>query len=156
MKYAISSIKTGGAPSEYSFSLTDFAWSATNYKPLAKQIIEKLKLSPASASTIPDDFLPNIAKAEFSSLFAENTRISKALSENPLDPSLHEQAAMLQGAFSMLEICALFSDTRAPLNRMTAHQTLAKALNGDKLGTTGQIANIARRACPAVMASRFQ
>lgn len=130
-------------PLEYKFSLQEYAWSPNNYEPLAKQIMTALKLTPSESSVIPDDFLKNVSKADFSALFIENTRISKALSANPLDASLHEQAALLQGVFNMLEICGIFSDTRAPLDRMTAHLALAKALNKDKLSNVGKIANIA-------------
>ncbi len=130
-------------PLEYKFSLQEYAWSPNNYEPLAKQIMTALKLTPSEPSAIPDDFLKNVSKADFSALFVENTRISKALSANPLDASLHEQAALLQGVFNMLEICGLFSDTRAPLDRMTAHLALAQALNKDKLSNVGEIANIA-------------
>jgi hypothetical protein len=137
------SYKAGEKPLEYKFSLEDYAWSPKNYEPFAKQIVTALKLTASAPSEIPADFLKNLSKAEFSALFAENTRISKALSENPLDASLHEQAAMLQATFDMLEICGLFSDTRAPLDRIAAHLALAKALNKDKLSSVGKIANIA-------------
>jgi len=141
--YSFSYAFKGEAPAEYKFNLQDYAWSPKNYVPLAQQLIEKFKLSPASPSAIPDDFMKNVSQANFESLFKENIRLSEALSQNPLDPSLHEQAAMLQGVFNMLEICGLFSDTRAPLSRMCAHLSLAKALNNDRLSTVGQIANIA-------------
>ncbi|MBA3992984.1 MAG: hypothetical protein C0469_05595 [Cyanobacteria bacterium DS2.3.42] len=137
------SFKDAQSPLEYKFSLQEYAWSPINYEPLAKQIMTSLKLTPSEPSAIPDDFLKNLSKADFPALFVENTRISKALSANPLDASLHEQAALLQGVFNMLEICGIFSDTRAPLDRMTAHLAMAKALNKDKLSNVGKIANIA-------------
>lgn len=128
---------------EYNFALQDYAWSPQNFEPFAKNVMSRLQLSAAAPSVIPEDFLKNLAKADFAAFFQENVRISRALSDNPMDPSLHEQAALLQGTFNMLEICGLFSDTRAPLNRMSAHLAMAKALNQDKLSTVGQIANIA-------------
>lgn len=133
----------GEPTTDYKFSLQDYAWSPKNYEPLAKQLIEKFKLTATAPSAVPDDFMKNVAQASFESLFKENVRVSEALSQNPLDPSLHEQAAMLQAAFSMLENCGLFSDTRAPLSRMSAHLAIAKALNEDRLSSVGQIANIA-------------
>ncbi|HIA54766.1 MAG TPA: hypothetical protein EYN91_22225 [Candidatus Melainabacteria bacterium] len=141
--YSFTYAYKGEAPAEYKFSLQDYAWSPKNYEPLAKQLIEKFKLAATAPSVMPDDFMKNMGQADFDSLFKENIRISEALSKDPLDPSLHEQAAMLQAVFNMLEICGLFSDTRAPLSRMSAHLSLAKALNNDKLGSVGQIANIA-------------
>ena len=128
---------------DYAFTLQDYAWSPKNYEPFATQIMSALKLKASAPSAIPEDFLKNVAQAEFTSLFKENARISQALSANPLDPSLHEQAAMLQGAFNMLEICGMYSDTRAPLNRMSAHLAMARVLKQEKLSTVGQIANIA-------------
>lgn len=141
--YSYSLSYPGASAISYKFSLQDYAWSPKNYEPFAQEILSSLKLTPSTPSTIPDDYLKNISKADFASLFLENKRISKALTENPLDASLHEQAAMLQGVFNMLEMCGLFSDTRAPLNRMAAHLSIAKALNKDKLSNVGQIANIA-------------
>lgn len=128
---------------DYNFTLQDYAWSPKNYEPFAKQIMGDLKLTASQPSSIPEDFVKNVAQAEFTALFKENVRISQALSANPLDASLHEQAALLQGTFNMLEICGMFSDTRAPLNRMSAHLAMARALNQDKLSTVGQIADIA-------------
>lgn len=133
----------GEPASDYKFNLQEYAWSPKNYEPLAQQLIEKFKLTATAPSTVPDDFMKNIAQANFESLFKENNRLSEALSQNPLDPSLHEQAAMLQAVFNMMENCGMFSDTRAPLSRISAHLSIAKALNSDKLSSVGQIANIA-------------
>lgn len=123
--------KSSDTSIDYAFTLQDYAWSPKNYEPFAMQIMSALKLKASAPSAIPEDFLKNVAQAEFPALFKENVRISQALSANPVDPSLHEQAAMLQGAFNMLETCGMYSDTRAPLNRMSAHLAMAKVLKQD-------------------------
>lgn len=126
---------------DYSLTLVDFIWSPKTYEPFARTILHSFELQPSPASQIPSEFLNNIAKAERKLLFLENERISEALSQNPLDASLHEQAALLLGVFSSLEISGSFFDNRSLLSRMTAHLTLASALNQGKQGIVGRMAN---------------
>lgn len=130
-----------GPSFDYKLTLVDYIWSPKTYVPFAKKLLRLLNLQPRAASQIPSEFLNNISKAELKFLFVENERISKALSENPLDASLHEQAALLLGVFASLELCGSFTDTRSLLSRMSAHLTLAEALNQERLGSVGEMAN---------------
>lgn len=126
---------------DYQFSLVDFVWSQKTYESFAKKVMALLGLKPSTPSPVPETFLDNIAKADFKYLILENERISKALSEKPLDASLHEQAALLIGVFASLEGSGSFTDCRELLSRMCAHLTLAKIGNNDKKTFIGEIAN---------------
>jgi tetratricopeptide (TPR) repeat protein len=131
-------------PIEYEFAIKEYTWNPENYAPFVSQLMQALQLKAAPSSDVPPEFLKALAGAEMSGLFAENERISKALSTTPLDANLHQQAALLQATFDMLELAGNFSDTRPPLNRMSAHLAIAKATNGGaQLNTPGQIADIA-------------
>lgn len=139
-KYSLTFGKQG-KPIEYSFALTDYAWSPRAYEPFAKKILQSLYLEVSKPSSIPDDFLLSLSKAEFKYLFIENERISQGLSRNPLDASLHEQAALLLGVFASLQLCGSYMDERAILSRMGAHLALANALNNEKLSSIGEMAD---------------
>lgn len=121
--------------------LIDYVWSPLSYEPFAEQILQTLNLQSSPSSEHPEQFLENISKADFKYLFLENERISKSINQNPLDASLHEQAALLLGIFTSLEVSGSFIDNRPTLNRMCAHLTLAKALNKKQFSNVGQMAN---------------
>ncbi|HEY9677675.1 MAG TPA: hypothetical protein V6C76_06685 [Drouetiella sp.] len=114
---------------DYEFTLKDYVWSSQNYVPFAEKIISALGLKADDSTTAPSDYLKNLSNASMSALLQENDRISKALSATPLDASLHEQAALLQGTFDLIEFAGAHSDTRPPLNRMAAHISIAEALD---------------------------
>jgi hypothetical protein len=131
-------------PITHEFVLEHFAWSPADYKPFAQKLMGALNLQPDTVSKAPDDFYKILANAEMSDLFAQNERISEALSAKPLDAGLHEQAALEQAVFDMLELAGNFCDTRSPLNRICAHLSIAEALEGnDNLTLPGKIAEIA-------------
>ncbi|MBI2811619.1 MAG: hypothetical protein HYX67_12450 [Candidatus Melainabacteria bacterium] len=126
------------------FTLNGYVWSPNTYQPFVKQLMESLKLKANPTSVTPENYLKILSDADMSELFAENDRISKALSETPLDPCLHEQAALLQATFAMLELAGNLSDTRAPLNRISAHLALAESIEGNNnLSLVGKVADIA-------------
>jgi len=58
-----------------------------------------------------------------------NQQISEALTRNFLDRELHEQAALLLGAFGLREASGRFTDNRLALCRMTAHLAFARGLD---------------------------
>ncbi len=133
----------GAGTVQHKFALKGFIWSPDNYVPLATAIISQLKLAPDSVSVAPPGFLTRLADGEMATLIAENERISKGLSEHPLDAGLHEQASLLLTAFGLQEMAGRFCDTRPNLNRLAAHLALAKALNHGQLSPVGKIADIA-------------
>jgi hypothetical protein len=128
----------------YEFVLNNYVWDPANYKPFVSELMQTLQLKPDTTSAAPANFLKVLAGAEMSGMFSENERISKALSATPLDANLHEQAALLQATFDMLELAMGLSDTRPPLNRMCAHLAIAQATDdGSGFSVIGKIADIA-------------
>jgi hypothetical protein len=67
--------------------------------------------------------------------------VSQQLENNFTNAALHEQAAVLLGAFAMREHSGDFYDIRSPLCRMTTHLAMARFLSGDQPpGINGRIA----------------
>lgn len=128
----------------YDFTLDQYAWSPATYQPFAQKLIGALQLKPVATSPTPADFFKQLSDADMRGLHTESERISAALSKAPLDASLHEQSALVQATFNMLELAGNYSDTRAPLNRICAHLAIAQCLTpGGELDLTGKIADIA-------------
>jgi len=74
---------------------------------------------------------------------AENEKVSRLLQTNFNDPTLHEMAAVILGAFALRESSGNFYDVRLPLCRMTAHLALARALSaGADGGVNGRAAEV--------------
>lgn len=141
--YSFVSVVGGGPALNVKVTLRDYVWSPDNYTVLAGDELKQLGLTPDTVTVPASDFLLKLANAEMPGLIEENERISKALSERPLDAGLHEQAALLMVAFNRQEMCGRFCDNRPNFNRIAVHLALAKALNQNKLGTAGRIADIA-------------
>ncbi len=71
----------------------------------------------------------------------ENLRVSAALVKSPGDPLLHEQAALVLGAWLLQEEAGRYTDPRDAVARMTAHLTWARRLrSGTAPSTDGAIA----------------
>jgi hypothetical protein len=131
-------------PLTYEFTLDRYAWSPATYQPFAHKLIDALQLKSSAPSATPDNFFKILTDANMSDFYKENTRISTAMSKAPLDAGLHQQAALLQATFDMLELAGNFSDTRAPLNRICAHLAIAQSLSPNaELNVAGKIADIA-------------
>lgn len=131
-------------PLIYEFVLDRYAWSPATYQPFVQKLIGVLQLKSDATSATPDNFFKILTDANMSDFYKENTRISTALSKAPLDAGLHQQAALLQATFDMLELAGNFSDTRAPLNRICAHLAIAQTLTPNaELNVAGKIADIA-------------
>jgi len=72
-----------------------------------------------------------------------NQQISEALTRNFLDRELHEQAAMLLGAFALREASGHYTDTRLALCRITAHLAFARGLDRTaSAGLAGRLADV--------------
>lgn len=123
---------SANSPRSYTFDLRDYMWAPENYTNYAQELMKELNLSPSNNATTPTDFLKNMSSGPIGPIFAENERIAAALTANPLDASLHEQAALVQTVFDMREFAGTFGDTRLALNRIACHLALAKVLRGQK------------------------
>ncbi len=71
----------------------------------------------------------------------ENQTLSGILEEEFTNPELHEQAALLLGAFLLRDHSGKFFEIRSPLCRLTAHLAMARCLRGaDSPGINGRLA----------------
>ncbi len=89
--------------------------------------------SPAVAADQPaqlnPDFIIALTNPTAETLIREDKRLSAGLTSDPLDPELHEQAALLVGSFAMRESAGFsFCDLRPYLSKITAHLAIAKAV----------------------------
>ena len=96
------------------------------------------------ASLLPDaTLLGALTDLRAEVLIAEARRVSDALESDMLDPSAHEQAALILGAFALREAAGRFSDIRPAAGRITAHLAMARALRaGADEGLAGRYAEI--------------
>lgn len=126
----------------FKFTLTEYLWSTKNYEPYARQLLQNLGLTPQAVADAPADFLVKIANSDMPELIAENERVSRELSQHPLDACLHEQAAMLLSRFNLDEYANDFTEDRPQLSRGCVHLSIARALNNGKLGLVGRLADL--------------
>ncbi|HVM50357.1 MAG TPA: hypothetical protein VMU04_20180 [Candidatus Acidoferrum sp.] len=104
-------------------------WSPEVYGPLTKELARAVGLKPPRAVK-PDDsalvskLLDNTAET----IEAQNQAVSAALEKDFANPDLHEQAALVLGAFMLRENSGDFYEMRSPLCRLTAHLAMARFL----------------------------
>ena len=118
----------GGPEIRSDFELSEYFWSPANFIPWTQQLLAAWT-APAS-SFAPNDLeiFERLATPRPDMLVREDKRISAALSKTPLDPQLHEEAALLVGSFILREAAADFCDTRRELCSISAHLALARAI----------------------------
>jgi len=83
-----------------------------------------------SASSAEAAFVEGLTEPSLAHLIAEDTRVSTALRAQPRAAVLHEQAALLLGSMALREGAGLYTDGRPAWSRLTAHLTMARAVNG--------------------------
>lgn len=107
-------------------------WSPAVYEGLAKELARAVGLKQGHPGK-PDDtaLLSKLLDGTPETIEDQNQAISAALEKDFLDPALHEQAAMLLGAFLLREKSGNFYEIRSPLSRITAHLAMARFLRGD-------------------------
>jgi hypothetical protein len=111
-------------------------WSPQVYQGVAQQLARALALNPGDpAGEGDDDLLGKLKDVMPETIEQENQRVSAALEKNFKDPVLHEEAAVLLGAFLLRDRSGDFFEIRSPLSRLTAHLILAGCLRGS--GTAG-------------------
>lgn len=126
------------------FSLEDYLWKPANYAPWATQLMEKLNLKADKAEAPAENELIN-ALADFDSvsLIKKNLEISTNLSQHPLNPAFHEEAALIDALYALRESAACFTDLRPWLNKITAQLAIASALRGNSdYSASGKLAEI--------------
>lgn len=117
-------------------------WSPEVYDGLAASLASAVGLRAGVSNSSDDtELLAKLTDGMATTIEKENERLSQSLENDFSDPVLHEQAAVLLGAFTLREHSGDFFEIRSPLCRITAHLAMARYLNGHKpLGVNGQMA----------------
>lgn len=117
-------------------------WSPAVYDPIVEAIAGALGLPRTSRDVKENaDLIRNLTQGLATTIEKENRKLSTALEKDFTNSELHDQAALLLGAFALREHSGHFYDIRSPLNRATAHLALARYLRGEKTASvTGRLA----------------
>ncbi len=118
-------------------------WSPALYEDFAKTLAGGAPV--VTNKHDPNDLAVLLALTDLqpATIESENERSSRLLQTNFTDPTLHEMAAVILGAFALRESSGNFYDVRLPLCRMTAHLALARALSaGADGGVNGRAAGV--------------
>ena len=122
--------------------IDDPIWSPDVYSGVVTAVAAAAGLNPAPANQeggaeFPSDLLDGTAE----SIEQENIVLSDSLARSFTSPLLHEQAALLLGAFLLRDHSGQFFEIRSPLCRLTAHLAMAQFLSGsDSFGVNGKLA----------------
>jgi hypothetical protein len=102
-------------------------WSPEVYDGVVKMLANAVGL-PAGAMNGLDNtaLLTKLTDGTATTIEKENQRLSSELENDFSNPSLHEQAAVLLGAFALREHSGDFYEIRSPLCRITAHLAMAE------------------------------
>ena len=104
-------------------------WSPAVYQGVAAQLAQAIGLKAANLDRTEDTaMLAKLTDGTPETIERENLRLSADLENDFSNAKLHEQAALLLGAFLLRDHSGKFYDIRTPLSRLTAHLTLAQLL----------------------------
>jgi tetratricopeptide (TPR) repeat protein len=116
-------------------------WSPKVYDGVTTALAEKVGLeSTASSESENTDLLKKLADGTAATIEQENQKLSKALENDFSNPVLHEEAAVLLGAFTLREHSGVFYEIRSPLCRLTGHLAMARYFGTNSSGVNGQVA----------------
>jgi hypothetical protein len=120
----------------------DPIWSPEVYQGVAKDLASTVGLAAGTPdNTENTTLLSKLTDGTAETIEKENERLSSALEDDFTNPALHEQAAVLLGAFTLREHSGHFFEIRSPLSRITAHLAMTRFLGGDHAyGVNGQMA----------------
>ena len=122
-------VKSPAGNASLVMNLQHHFWAPENYTPLATALLKEANLKPAASSAAESTLPATLTSPETITLIGESKRISTALSKQPLDAALHDEAALVIGTLAFREAAGRFTDIRPALGRMTAHLALARTLN---------------------------
>ena len=124
-------IKYGTNSLKFQLTINGPIWSPQVYQGIAKQLAQAVALNPSDATQKSDvSLLHKLSDGTPETIERENQRLSAALEEDFSNPELHEQAAVLLGAFILRDHSGSFFQIRSPLSRLTAHLVMADLLRG--------------------------
>src|SRR5436190_2732954 len=108
-------------------------WAPEVYLDVLEKIGSQTGLNVPRAAAASENtvrLLETLLDARAETIERENQTLSAALEKNFLASNLHEQAALLLGAFALRENSGDFFDRRTSLCRITAHLAFAAYLRG--------------------------
>jgi tetratricopeptide (TPR) repeat protein len=117
-------------------------WSPDVYRDLTAALARTVGLKEGSAENAGDTaLLSKLLDGTPETIERENQSLSESLEKDFTNPELHEQAALLLGAFLLRDHSGNFFEIRSPLSRLTAHLAMARWLNrADSYGVNGRLA----------------
>jgi len=118
-------------------------WSPRIYQPAVETLAQAVGLKAGEPGEQDDTaLLSKLVEGSADTIERENEDLSRSLQDDFDNPMLHEEAAVLLGAFALREHSGHFFDIRAPLSRLTAQLVMARFLNGTNVyGINGQMAD---------------
>jgi len=115
-------------------------WLPAVYQGVAADLARIVGLAATPAEIADDTGLPaKLLDSEAATIEKADLSLSAALEKDFGNAALHEQAALLLGAFLLRDHSGDFFEIRTPLSRMTAHLTMAHYLNAGG-GMNGRMA----------------
>ena len=119
-------------------------WSPAVYQGVAKQLAQAVGLKSAIMDQSEETtLLTKLTDGTPETIEREDQRLSADLESDFSNSKLHEQAALLLGAFLLRDHSGKFYEIRTPLSRLTAHLTMAQFLRGSSpAGVNGQLAEV--------------
>jgi hypothetical protein len=122
---------------------TNLEWfttaAATNEKEM-QAFIESKSASKSDVTVAPDTVLKALSQNAMLGLKEESDAVSAALTANPGNPDLHEEAALIWWCFSERDLSGMFKDDDFARARIRAHMDVARRLRGDgQPGICGQL-----------------
>ncbi|HXB59137.1 MAG TPA: hypothetical protein VNU95_06215 [Candidatus Acidoferrales bacterium] len=117
-------------------------WSSAVYKGVAAALAQQEGVTVSNQSPSSDTSFPSkLTDGSPITIEQQNEDLSDALESDFKNPSLHEEAAELLGAFLLRDHSGYFYEIRSPLCCLTAHLAMAQFLNGtNTYGINGQMA----------------
>ena len=117
-------------------------WSPEVYQEVTEALANSVALDVMKSDTSEDtELLSQLTDGMANTIEVQNKELSRVLEGDFSNPKLHEEAAVLLGAFMLRDHSGYFYDLRCPLSRMTAHLAMAHYLGGTKtIGANGQMA----------------
>ena len=119
-------------------------WSPEVYDGVVKMMANAIGLPVGAVNGFDDTaLLTKLTDGKATTIQKVNQNVSSQLENDFTNPALHEQAALLLGAFALREHSGDFFEIRSPLCRIAAHLAMARYLGGGNLSaTTGRLAEV--------------
>lgn len=134
--------------------IDSFIWSPELYQSFAEAMVKADAISLPPTESIPPAttrIFETLLNPQVDVVEKENQRLSEWLTREPLNPSAHEEAALLCGVMALREAAGCFYDARPALNQLTAHLAIARLI---RKNTPSSDAGVAANIVLEVIAGR--